>query len=1021
MSFIQKTEQYFLHRQTSGQFEVADRLQDHKWIYDKNDFKYLMSHYQDESSAVAILAQMGGVEGIAFSLRTSTTTGISEDELINKDFCFNIRKEKYGKNELSLRPPVPFYVLCLDELGDPMLRVLVVAGLLSMGIGAIQDLHHGWVDGLAVLFAVLVVVLVGSVNNYKKEKQFRIMEEEAKKKYTIVLRNGEEEEIPFSDIVVGDLIILRNGFTIPCDGIFVLGTENLKADQSGLTGETREITKNLIHDPLLMSGTNIVQGEGLMIAITVGDDTEWGQLMNKLQEERDETPLQQKLEILGRQIGWGGTLVAILLFLILLIKWLISDDKAGGAQKILNFFITAITIVVVAVPEGLPLAVTISLAYSMKKMLSDNNFVRHLSACETMGNATTICSDKTGTLTQNKMSVTSLYLCNKYYKEFNELPKQLDLNIKVSDKVIIGVCINSKAFQQTNNEHGKPKLIGGNQTECALLQWVIDMGATDYKNIRSSNPIIKWFPFDSSVKRSSVITKYYKSNIDNIQVINDDNTSNEYIIYSKGAAEQLLDICDKFLDHDGNESILTIEIKSNILLHMNKMTSRGLRCLGIGYKIINKNDIPFVNGSDTIINDNECNILFKNMVWISICGIQDPVRQEVPHAVKTCQKAGIVVRMITGDHLDTAKHIAKECGILTNSSQVCMEGKDFRVLNDNDKLKLLPNLRVLARSKPSDKELIVSWYKKVNNDIVAVTGDGANDALALKDADVGLSMGIQGTDVAKEASDIIILDDNFASIEKTVMWGRSVFDNIRKFVQFQLTVNVVALTISLVSAFFDKFQNPLTPVQLLWVNLIMDTMAALALATEKPTRSLLERFPYKKSAHLINSVLWRFILGHSAYQCIILFFTMFAAKDLLNVQDTPQNMRGKQNIVHLTIVFNTFVFLQIFNEINARKIGDIKVFKGIFDNYYIVSILLITILMQIIIVSFGGNFISTRPLNLIQWIYCVACGSGSLIANLIISLIPVNLNDGVLHVNSEELFHVDSQFIGSITQKITIQ
>merc|ERR1712176_541478 len=347
----------------------------------------------------------------------------------------------------------------------------------------------------------------------------------------------------------------------------------------------------------------------------------------------------------------------------------------------------------------------------------------------------------------------------------------------------------------------------------------------------------------------------------------------------------------------------------------------GLRCLGIAYRIYKVDEIPFKSTVSYTLEDQAAEPLFTDMIWMGCVGIKDPVRKEVPSAVATCQRAGIVVRMVTGDHLETARHIAKECGILTSKDHVCMTGAQFRDLSAEDRKEMLPRLRVLARSKPADKEELVTWYKTCNEpkDIVAVTGDGANDALALKNADVGLSMGIQGTDVAKEASDIIIMDDNFASIEKTVMWGRSVYDNIRKFVQFQLTVNVTALTVSLICAFFEGMENPLTAVQLLWVNLIMDTMAALALSTEHPTRDLLNRHPFKKDSHLITKILWRFIFGHSIYQLTALILTLACAQEWLDIDETPDSRTGR-NTRHLTVVFNVFVWMQIFNEVNARKV-----------------------------------------------------------------------------------------------------
>eukprot|EP01084_Bolivina_argentea_P047034 86648_1 len=1028
MSFIQQTESYYTHKREAADLKESKNVFEHTFLFDDADLSYLMSHFQEESTAISILAQMGGVEGISYALRTNIVTGLREDE-VNDEDAFQHRRTSYGSNEVTEKPAIPFWKLCYAETEDPMLRILIVAGIISIITGAIQHPTNGWVDGLAILLAVCIVVLVGGFNNFQKEKQFRKQEAASKLKFCIVLRNGEEKKIPFADVVVGDLVVLRDGFTIPADGIFAnTGTENLKAQEAGLTGESKELSKNRFH-PLLMKGTNIVSGEGLMIAIAVGDRTEWGRLMAKLTDERDNTPLQDKLEILGAQIGWGGMAVAIALFLILIIYWAV-DDPVNPDVKVIEFFIIAVTIVVVAVPEGLPLAVTISLAYSMKKMLIDNNFVRHLAACETMGNATTICSDKTGTLTTNKMSVSKcqLYATEEY---FSGLPLRNTIYDKAYERISVAVCVNTKSFQDEPKSDAerkairegkqKPPLTGGNQTDCAILQWIIDLGASNYKEIRENNPITKFFPFDSKVKRSSVLVRDTISSSSSSSSSSQDNNNNKFVMYVKGAAEQILTLCSYRMTKTGDIDELTDSNRNSILSAMSTMTCTGLRCLGVAYRIYKESEIPFKSTVSYKLEDQDAECLFNDMIWICCVGIADPVRSEVPDAVKTCQNAGIVVRMVTGDHLETAKHIAKQCGILTCSDHICMTGSEFRELSSEDKKKILPRLRVLARSKPADKEELVIWYKTSNTpkDIVAVTGDGANDALALKNADVGLSMGIQGTDVAKEASDVIIMDDNFASIEKTVMWGRSVYDNIRKFVQFQLTVNVTALTISLIGAFYQPWQNPLTAVQLLWVNLIMDTMAALALATEHPTRALLDRHPFKKDSHLITKILWRFIFGHSIYQLTALILTLSVGKKWLGLENEQRDERTNRYTKHLTVVFNVFVWMQIFNEINARKVNNERnVFQGIFTNPIFWLIIIISIAAQIILIELLGEFASTTPLNMQQWAYSIAWGAGIIIWHQIVVTIPVDLNDGIQIVDSDTLFKREPQFAPDYTIKI---
>merc|ERR1719361_2919052 len=550
----------------------------------------------------------------------------------------------------------------------------------------------------------------------------------------------------------------------------------------------------------------------------------------------------------------------------------------------------------------------------------------------------------------------------------------------------------------------KHPLTGGNQTDCAMLQWAIDLGASNFREIRELNPVKKAFPFDSKQKRSSVLVRERKGD------------DSEWVIYVKGAAEQVLQLCTRRMTKEGTVEPMREDDKEAVRQAMFHMACSGLRCLGLCYGVYGVDDIEWKSRDSFTLEDSAAEPLFVDMVWMGTTGIADPVRPEVPDAVATCQKAGIVVRMVTGDHLETAKHIAKQCGILTSKDHVSMTGAEFRQLSEEDKRKMLPRLRVLARSKPADKEALVTWYKEVNepHDIVAVTGDGANDALALKKADVGLSMGIQGTEVAKEASDIIIMDDNFASIEKTVMWGRSVYDNIRKFVQFQLTVNVTALALSIVCAFGNGTQNPLTAVQLLWVNLIMDTMAALALATEHPTRELLQRNPFQKDSHLITQVLWRFVLGHSVLQLGVLIALTFAGDLILpSLKDEEIDEDTNRYEERMTVVFNTFVWFQIFNEINARKVNNERnVFDGILSNSIFWFIITITVVLQVILVQVPGlsDFANTKPLDIVEWAFCIGVGASGIFWHQLVLCVKVNMEDGIQQVDNAVLFKREPEF-----------
>merc|ERR550539_1814258 len=494
-------------------------------------------------------------------------------------------------------------------------------------------------------------------------------------------------------------------------------------------------------------------------------------------------------------------------------------------------------------------------------------------------------------------------------------------------------------------------------------------------------------------------------------------------LHIKGAAERIVGSCTHMAMSSGGKTQddckvveMTDESREQIYNVMSDFTRRGLRCLGLGYREFHKNDLEWEKKDDKMQPSSDLKI-DENIIFLGVVGIKDPVRDEVPDAIRKCQKAGIVVRMVTGDHLDTAKHIAKECGILTNPNQDCITGEDFRKYMRNtpegeEKTAFMERLRVVARSRPDDKELMVNWYKVKHKDVVSVTGDGANDALALQEADVGLAMNIQGTDVAKEASDIVIMDDNFASIVKTVKWGRSVYDNIRKFVQFQLTVNVVALTLSLIAAFSAKYDLPLTAVQLLWVNLIMDTLAALALATEMPTDALLERRPYSRNTVLISKPMWRFVFVHSFFQLIICLVLLFNGESWLGLEG-EENKRKGDAIRLKTIIFNTFVWMQIFNEINARKVnGEWNVIDGFFDNSMFSIILVLTAVLQFLIVQFADDWASTISLNVQQWAFCVVVGTVSFPIAQIALWVPVNYEYGMVEVNPE-FFYVDKKFVES--------
>ncbi|XP_074024455.1 plasma membrane calcium-transporting ATPase 1 isoform X7 [Numenius arquata] len=709
--------------------------------------------------------------------------------------------------------------------------------------------------------------------------------------------------------------------------------------------------------------------------------------------KKEKSVLQGKLTKLAVQIGKAGLLMSAITVIILVLYFVIdtfwvqkrpwlAECTPIYIQYFVKFFIIGVTVLVVAVPEGLPLAVTISLAYSVKKMMKDNNLVRHLDACETMGNATAICSDKTGTLTMNRMTVVQAYINEKHYKK---IPEPEAIPEKTMAYLVTGISVNcayTSKILPPEKEGGLPRHVG-NKTECALLGLLLDL-KRDYQDVRNEIPeedLYKVYTFNSVRKSMSTVLK---------------NSDGSFRIFSKGASEIVLKKCFKILSANGEPKVFRPRDRDDIVKTViEPMASEGLRTICLAFR-----DFPAGEPEPEWDNEND---IVTGLTCIAVVGIEDPVRPEVPDAIKKCQRAGITVRMVTGDNINTARAIALKCGILNPGEDfLCLEGKDFnrRIRNEKGEIeqeridKIWPKLRVLARSSPTDKHTLVKGIIDSTvfeqRQVVAVTGDGTNDGPALKKADVGFAMGIAGTDVAKEASDIILTDDNFTSIVKAVMWGRNVYDSISKFLQFQLTVNVVAVIVAFTGACITQ-DSPLKAVQMLWVNLIMDTLASLALATEPPTESLLLRKPYGRNKPLISRTMMKNILGHAFYQLVVVFTLLFAGEKIFDIDSGRNAPLHAPPSEHYTIVFNTFVMMQLFNEINARKIhGERNVFEGIFNNAIFCSIVLGTFVVQIIIVQFGGKPFSCSELSIEQWLWSIFLGMGTLLWGQLISTIPTS-------------------------------
>jgi Ca2+ transporting ATPase len=912
----------------------------------------------------------------------------------------------------------------LNALEDETLRILCVASIVSIILGTVLECAvTGWIEGFAIVVAIVVVVFVTAGNDYSKERQFHALSAVADDRKILAYRNGSQQpiEVGVYDVMVGDLLYLRTGDKIPADCYFLSGSD-VKCSESAMTGESDDVKKGTLtfadsgalkSSPFFFSGTQIVQGNATAIVLAVGVHSISGTASMLMQEAEAETgPMQTKLDSMAEYIGKVGLSVAILTFAALCIRFIIYfGTKTAGYEmwvhskhwsELVSFIITAITVLVVAIPEGLPLAVTISLAFSVKKMMDDNNLVRNLNSCETMGAATTICSDKTGTLTTNNMTVMRAFFCGTDYGANGQNPPKSAsaLATDVKEKLFAGIIFNCDTATGLYNEKGEAALTG-NKTELALLKWVEDMGA-DYRTFRKNRAeFIQGkieFPFSSQRKRMSAIL----------------NSAEGWHCYTKGASEIVLAMCTHMLGPNGVKTELSaskkVEIESSIIKNY---ADDGLRTICIAYKPMSQ--APQVGAE---INPDS---IEKDLIMVAITGIEDPVRPEVPRAIELCRKAGIDVRMVTGDNIATARSIARKCGILTatDTDLIAMEGPDFRAkvmnadgtVNQAEIDQIWPRLRVLARSSPMDKHTLVSGIMASTatavRQVVAVTGDGTNDAPALKKADVGFAMGIAGTEVAKEACDIIVMDDNFSSIVAAVKWGRGVYDNICKFIQFQLTVNVTAITIAFLGAVILK-ESPLRAIQLLWINLLMDSLASLALSTETPDESLLERQPYGRTKPLLSKIMCRNILFHSLYQIAVIFFFLYGAPihfagvtcgrpDCLPPDLTVCGFgdqvclcgHKKTPSVHYSMLFNVFVMMTVFNEVNMRKLGNQRnVFAGIMGNPVFWYVIVLTMFAQAILIEHGGLAFGTAPLTVAQWFICIAFGAGTMLWHQVIISIP---------------------------------
>lgn len=863
--------------------------------------------------------------------QTHHYTGLTEAEVAES-------RGKYGVNILTPPEKEPLWRQFLKKFGDPLIIILMIAGVLSVGISCYE--YWGLGQGAGVFFepvgifiAILLATGLAFIFELKADKEFALLNQVNDDEPVQVIRGGNIVQIARKDVVVGDIVILNTGEEVPADGE-LLEAVMLNIDESTLTGEPichkttdqtqfdKEATFPSNH---AMRGTKIMEGHGVMRVLAVGDSTENGKVFEAAQiDDSVKTPLNEQLDGLGKLItrvsyGFAAAIIAgrIVMYFINVPEF----DWMSLLAFVLQTLMVAVTLVVVAVPEGLPMAVTLSLAYSMRRMLKTNNLVRKMHACETMGAATVICTDKTGTLTQNQMQV--------YKADFFGEP---------SDDILSeGIAVNSTA--QLDLSDAKPQVLG-NPTEGALLLWLRKRGV-NYLDIREKAARLEELPFSTERKYMATVVK---------------SASGKVILYVKGAPEIVFAMCRD------TAGVTKAEIDARLLEYQNQ----AMRTLGFAWQEIMPGDKTIEDGR----------VVAGNLTFLGIVAISDPVRADVPMAVREVIDAGIKVKIVTGDTPGTAKEIGRQIGLWDDTAdgdRNIITGTEFAELSDKELKERVGDLKIIARARPMDKKRLVEALQ-ANNEVVAVTGDGTNDAPALKTAHVGLSMG-DGTSVAKEASDITIIDNSFSSIGRAVMWGRSLYQNIQRFILFQMTVNVAACFIVLCGAFMGM-QSPLTVTQMLWVNLIMDTFAAMALASLPPSRSVMKEKPRPREAFIINSPMWRSIIGVGGIFFLLLLALLYYFEHtditcLTQVGHVAMGPNTGLSAYELSLFFTIFVFLQFWNMFNARAFETGRSAFHFKDCEGFGLIALLILFGQILIVSIGGEFFNVVPLKAIDWVIII--------------------------------------------------
>lgn len=840
-------------------------------------------------------------------------------------------REQHGKNVLTPPQRTSLWKLYLDKYRDPIIQILLVAAFVSLILAFIEK---NFMETIGIFVAVFLATTVGFYFERDAAKKFNLLTALSEEQPVKVRRNGKVMEIPRHDVVVGDVVLVEVGDEVPADGELIV-CNDLQINESALTGEP--VAEKSLEGGgdgayprnVILRSTMVMNGRGEFVVTAVGDATEIGKVAKKSTEQTSvETPLHMQLDKLAKMISKVGSVVSVAAFFIFLIHDILTNPAWGGkdyfymAEIVLKYFMMAVTLIVMAVPEGLPMAITLSLALNMRRMLKSNNLVRKLHACETMGAVTVICTDKTGTLTQNKMQVSALEL-------------------KQGDEALLDTAIALNSTAELND--GKPI---GNPTESALLLW-LDAQGKDYEELRKQVNVLKQLPFSTERKMMATLAE----------------VDGETYLFVKGAPEIVMKKCiieDRMLRQSAEE--------------LDEWQHKAMRTLAFAYK---KLEVSIMRTSRTSTAEVVALLDANDLQLQAIAAIADPIRPDVPAAVQECRHAGIEVKVVTGDTAATALEIGKQIGVfedepenigadgsLTSLDQQMITGEQWEALSDEEAYERAKDIRVMSRARPTDKQRLVAMLQK-RGEVVAVTGDGTNDAPALHYAHVGLSLG-SGTSVAKEASDMTLLDDSFKSIANAVMWGRSLYRNLQRFLFFQLVVNVAALLLVLGGSVIGT-EMPLTVTQILWVNLIMDTFAALALASLPPSHEVMKDKPRKASDFIINKS-----IGFGILFCGIVFFlVMFAL-----LVYCERRGKGGVDVHELTMFFTTFVMIQFWNLFNAKALmSHHTAFRHFLKDKGMILVLVLVLVGQWIIVTFGGEMFRTTPLSLHEWLLIIGSTS----------------------------------------------